>query len=664
MLALCAAVCAIGTPAASAKAPFEFAAREELSIEPAELAEGVEIEILNNGTRRRTLRIRLSDLTLKTDADRPLSNRDALALPRKVRLPASGSVTLKLATRGTIGLAAGDYSARLTASNRAANTTIRRDVTIAVADPSAKVPPVPAVSKLSITATRRTPGGGGLETELDGNELPLDVPPETSGAAVAKPVQERLGLLNREGGIAGVTWDGDTVPVLGGEGLAAVLGVLGVDDPGDYSGTIDLLPADDEAGDVEVTLTVTDFILWPILALMLGIALGYAIKRQINVRRVQDDLRTRLVQVIGVFEAARADFDKRAVGKPYGLYDITDAFYRACEGAELQIRRLSSWRALEVDKEAHDAAIAMLGQLREVAKSWQPFGEELEALDEAVGHVESGRQRGRLPMLMRAMLQGTVLASLDRYAKLRERIRDGQTLLKSWNTLWDVLQEYRSWYHTLLQLDMSPEDKARLRTAKQKLDGAQNELTRIENAEQLKRFKVEEDLLAVEEVLSELTPPTAEVAGVSSRSMDAMRAAIAQQDASRATLGAVWEASTPTETSKGEPVQWGRVDWAAFAQRLRRRRFKNDLAVAAIALVTSLVAGLNALYVGKDFGTTYDYVNAVLWGLGTEGVLVVLFAAIARITGGPSDSSSVGAPDLALLASAGPAGETRADAGR
>jgi hypothetical protein len=98
------------------------------------------------------------------------------------------------------------------------------------------------------------------------------------------------------------------------------------------------------------------------------------------------------------------------------------------------------------------------------------------------------------------------------------------------------------------------------------------------------------------------------------------------------------------EARRKSPIAPGSV-WKAIADRLRSRRFRLDLAIAMAALIAALVAGLNALYVGKEFGGWLDYLAALLWGITTEATLAALFAAIGRL-GAPIPGSLATVPQL------------------
>ena len=64
---------------------------------------------------------------------------------------------------------------------------------------------------------------------------------------------------------------------------------------------------------------------------------------------------------------------------------------------------------------------------------------------------------------------------------------------------------------------------------------------------------------------------------------------------------------------------------------LERRITRADLASTLFAGFIALLTGLNALYIGKAFGTLGDYVNLFLWAAGTKAGLDILLAVVDRV---------------------------------
>ncbi|MGH9265946.1 MAG: hypothetical protein ACRD1D_14750, partial [Acidimicrobiales bacterium] len=137
-------------------------------------------------------------------------------------------------------------------------------------------------SRLSFSGTRVTPFGGPVRMRT------IDAPPGLPPGP-ADPV--RLGTI--------ASGDGDLAEVVREEDRFAV---RGIDGPGRYEGTVDLLPGTDE-GDVAVTVTVRDAAGWPLAVLVLGLLGVQNIERYQQRIRPRRDLSRRLAFL---FDRARA----------------------------------------------------------------------------------------------------------------------------------------------------------------------------------------------------------------------------------------------------------------------------------------------------------------------------------------------------------------------
>ena len=161
---------------------------------------------------------------------------------------------------------------------------------------------------MSIALTRGLPFSDAV-LKLDGNEVPLRVPPETTDSQLNLTPHKPLGFATAEGGLVAISWDGELETLADGKAVAAQLQIGDLDGPGDYKGKINLLGTD-EKGIVEVSVSATDFIAWPILALLLGIGLAFFVKRWTNVRRVGAELDESLASIVADF--ARPNFSSRS----------------------------------------------------------------------------------------------------------------------------------------------------------------------------------------------------------------------------------------------------------------------------------------------------------------------------------------------------------------
>lgn len=494
--------------------------------------------------------------------------------------------------------------------------------------PTPTILPTPAVGELSMTVN----GSGSSPLakgtfEPSGNELPLRVDANTTAESLELSKDKPLGYVGRAGGIAPVFWNGELEDLPGGGGQAAVLEVRDVPGVGAYSGQIDLLPGD--GGEIAVTLSVTAAVYWAVAALLLGILIAYVVKRWLGVKRVKSELKEKLAEINLAFARATREFAAATAGQPYGAYDVSGPFNAASDQAEKKIGEVSRGFGAGTDSTAHDSATEMLGNLRGVADSWQPFGEGLVGLGLQLAELNSDLPEGQdiwpagIPNILREpaeLLNGVAFESLEKYSEYEQEVTSSSEQLSYWDSLRRQLADYRALQQRLLDGNRSTDEREALEGLEPAMREVANELWRVTSEEELAEQESKDDLLGIEKVLSGFPLP---VDGPEAES--ATRILV-----TRAGVGVVASGGPGARVERTEP------EWAKMAEKLRRRRFYFDLVVAFAAAGLAIFVGLNELYFGKEFGTPADYVNAFLWGGTTEGVMAGLVAALSRI--GPAES--------------------------
>jgi hypothetical protein len=203
--------------------------------------------------------------------------------PETVSVPAGGSTIAELQMRRL--LAPGTYSVRLSAG-RAGSGPLAH-ATVSIVFPGAKVPPTPLSDKQTVQAVRWIPLFD-RTVQIRGSWIPLHAEPDvkiTSPAALDLEDGTVLGALaGDQGGVAAVRSIAD-VKKLPSRVPGVQFAASGFDGPGKYTGTLDLLPDDEKAGTVEMTIVTKDAVIWPILALGIGIFIALRVLRWRNVRR-------------------------------------------------------------------------------------------------------------------------------------------------------------------------------------------------------------------------------------------------------------------------------------------------------------------------------------------------------------------------------------------
>jgi hypothetical protein len=603
------------------KQPFELASDEPLEISPDALSQGVRVEVLNNRTVGLRLDVRLGDLSGPPGGQS--IGEQALGLvpraPKKLELPAAGSAVIAIGPAAA-KLPPGDYRGWLSVSEPASDTVVRRAVALTVPGPTGKLAPKPGADKLTMVATRRWPWESD-DMSLRGNELPLDLPAGTKEDQVAVPAGA-LGYLTGSSGSAAVLWD--HVDQVAGR-LTANLKLSGLDGSATYAGSIQLLTEPDDAGKVEVELSATDMVLWPIIALLIGIALALWVKRWVNVGRVAASLTERLAEIVATFRGADRDAADWTAGKPYAGYTIKGWFDGEAAALAAKLDNLGGITGL--DKAAYDDVTERLGHMRDVAVTWSDFAEQLLDLDQKLAALPRN-DAGALPAVHGALaplLVGEVLADYEAYTARRQEVAEANLLLGSWLELHQLLVRYRAWAEAIAAQPGEPPPE--LEAANANLDEVRDELWTATTAADLQSWSTEDNLLAAEEALAGL--------GVPAGAPEIGDAAPAGPPAGGIAAMGLAAAAAPAPASAAP-------NWPALAQRARRRHFWGDVAVALIAAAVAVVSALQTLYFGETFGGWDDYVGALVWGLATEAGLAALVLALARIgRDAPADAGTV-----------------------
>jgi hypothetical protein len=241
------------------RGPYQFADTAALRTTETELRAGVQVELVNNTTVGRSLQVRVAGFELKREKG---SGKGGVAVTRGIKLPAAGRAGATLSLPSGVKLVGGTYLGEIVVYE-ARGPVIRRDVALVV--PGGKAAE-PGVKTLALRAERTIPGGLWLRHR----SLPLDA----STGSDAKKLELRAGqVLGRvsgsNGGTATVSWTGESR--LDGKALVLELEADGFDRPGTYTGAVDLVPTDKEAGEVAVSAAYTHLVVWPVLFLVLGV---------------------------------------------------------------------------------------------------------------------------------------------------------------------------------------------------------------------------------------------------------------------------------------------------------------------------------------------------------------------------------------------------------
>lgn len=608
-----------------------------------ELSGDSEITVVSNGAEDLKVSLAVEPAELELAEDGTIDTANVVSVQSSVELRAGQAETVEVTvrgldvidltevSRGVIVASAGELEASLPFQLRA---------------PVASTAPEPAVASWTLTHTRRLGDDG-----LKGEQLPL----RSAGQA---ELPSPLAVLQDS--------DGDSVTVTGtrvedGKYLELALGDL---EPGTtYAGDLDLAPADPEAGTITLTVRSTDPVWGPVIALLVGLTFGIAIKRHLGVGAVVERLMQDSDKAAATGKANDVAFGK-ALGdntlEPPGLgcqptkWSIQESIEATKGEAKDAINELRGWKTLSIDRSSPDyrAAVAAIEKL-ELASPWggEAAG-ELNDLRVAVAtladHTMFGSTAERPALLgaARDHLRGGPI-ELTKIAEFRERTRWLKTSLASFPETWTAADERRTALNALEGAIEQWQDRRRLADAQRELQAARNHLWAARTAEALEKGRVEERFAQADETIAQLTKddhgPTS-------------WAAMSHQPAGLAF------ADRP-EFGFGQPIVTGVVSLAKrIAARWRSRRVGLHgfaaAAVVGVVVLVGLLTGLEAVYDGSPFGTSGDYLSAVAWGLGASAVFEALELTLGSLFGHRQPADAESAPGTTAAATATEENET------
>ncbi len=387
---------------------------------------------------------------------------------------------------------------------------------------------------------------------------------------------------------------------------------------GVYTGTIDLDPADKEAGNVTLTVTRTDYWVLPLLVLCLGIGLAIWVLRHANRGDTLLQRRERLHLLRERIAVAQSTLASAAAGTPWSTLDPSVAVQDATEAAiELLSTLGRGWKKLEASDDDLVALDALLDDLATVAAEW-------EGLDELLHFVRDLANGLRVSA-------PTVASAVDSHI--------GATAAVTLDDLVAWLTETEAWSDAL---EGWPEAQLRLKSLGDWMalvDGSTA-------AETPPAVAAREALATATDLLTTGTEPSLVADAIAA--LDRANAALAttgvrrpQPGAAPITLAAAL-AVNPNALAIGmgqlriadlptRPARPAESDGDIARRIAGKRRWRNLVAIGATAAV-ALSTGMAALYAGKAFGTATDYIAIALWGFGAQATLELLVAGIDRLT--------------------------------
>ncbi|MEA2310063.1 MAG: hypothetical protein QOE28_31 [Solirubrobacteraceae bacterium] len=560
-------------------------------------------------------------------------------------VPSAGSVIAELRMRRK--LPPGTYSARLSAGRSGSGPVAH--ATVSIVFPGAKAPPEPFSDKQTVQAVRWIPFWD-RTVQVRGSWIPLHAEPDVEITSPAKLDLEDGTLLGAlagdQGGVAAVR-SIDDVKKLPSRVPGVQFEAAGFDGPGKYTGTLDLLPDDEKAGTVEMTIVTKDAVIWPIIALGLGIGIALRVVRWRNVTRRVIVWERRIRAAEEAYAAAEKRMELEKGAPSWATYRVSDFAVRA-EETKTALREARQSSATSVAKDREQRVEDGLTAMRAATADLDSVRDTARALDAALKRADltpveglPGAEEPAWAVAARALLNGASVPD----AELRARLTEMQVTTEFLTGPWKELRERVGRDATKIER-AKPKARRKFEAAWQELwDNSELDADRLEalaHAAEKARAKAVGVLATARRRARRVTG--ADAALPSQRFIEARVAAAATGGPGlRMRLrfrvpidllagvfvgGAALLGNTPNKVAAiafvlaaagAEAVAYG-IRWVR-GQFARDELRLGDTVVVALAVVVAIVTGLTALYFGKTFGTPSDYLTAALWGLSTAGAV-------------------------------------------
>jgi hypothetical protein len=386
---------------------------------------------------------------------------------------------------------------------------------------------------------------------------------------------------------------------------------------GTYKGTL-------EVGETKVDLEVRRADPWPVAAVLAAIGILIAIVQRLwFANRVRFNEGRRTVKLLKpLANAAQKDFSVAAGDVTWKNYDIRPAANKVMDDLVAKVDEAkggrSSWLSGPKDGDVElQAALKGAASARASIEAWPTAAKAVAALAAARADLgDRSRRAAKLVAWADGVLAGTTkipptLTAADSFRN------DVATCAAAFGHVKVVVELERAlagleWYAT------DPFDRRTFDEARGRVQGASRELERANDPGEVDGAAIAGDLKRARRLIDRLPtprPPTnREVAA------DLTRAVVPVADWVDGLLRGVNRVERHVSQLLGS--YWVFTAWTIVA-----------LLLAALAAITS---GLQAQYVGKPWGTPFDYLTMLLWGYGTTSVLTPIIEGAERLVQRPA----------------------------
>jgi hypothetical protein len=471
--------------------------------------------------------------------------------------------------------------------------------------------------------------------------LKADVDPGAQGKNLAL-ASGPVGWVDGDHGSAIVKYkSGETKTV--STGKAIPVEIAGLTNAGDYEGKLDLIAdPEDKAGSVTIKAAVSDAWGWAVLAILAGTLAALALLRYSGLARATFNLNMRRWQALDAIAKAKAKVAS-ATGKPWAGADIDDA--AAAKSNEIttkigELGRLSFSEAdgkkvaeIEADLAVLTTAAANLDALARVMPQLEPARDSLSRRAAPLPRTDPVHM-GAPPLAAEAkkLLEPKKLTLEELNALVTTKVPDMLKLIGDWQSREVDVAHSESALEAIDPTKLPADRKQIFDDAIKCLCRVWNELWEVTEASKFATDKIDKDLSRVHRKLADLhgVPQKPHVTGTLRYAREPTTAQLSDwgnvvlADVLRADVvlgqgapGAAAPEPPPPALSTPPPTE-------KTIERLRWEGLKREGILLMIGFVIALVTALKALYMGKAWGTWFDYVEAVLWALTASAALTLI----------------------------------------
>ncbi len=425
----------------------------------------------------------------------------------------------------------------------------------------------------------------------------IDLVPDAALGALTLP----------EKGIAVVSWSGEIKETPEGN-CALGLSFQGLDRPGEYSGKIDLLPANDEEGEVTLTVKVTHNIVNPIIVIVLAVVISTYVLKALNINRP-------ILQLLED-EADTEDLNSYTIG--YKIVDFEQQRKELRDAID-RLKKKLQWKINEVlgeDNEEYKSIVEDIKSLDAKVRAWnKEFPEDLKYLEAQLAIIKEFNKRPGFFNSTDDLLSGIDLVfsetpegSQTSFSGRHQKIKKSAELCEKWIHWKTKYEKEQDQFDKIPEDQIDPAITEQFNTVKFELSRIKTLLWETDNLEHFEALDIDKLLLIIEGLL----------AGLKGYSVNKTLALRGEREIIPISP-LIYDIHKELPTEK-----------KARLIAIRRILNHSDIVMFIIALVGGVYAGLTAEYFGQTFGTLTDYIDVFVWGLGAKATVEGIWAAISR----------------------------------